>query len=591
MPQTVGNSDNNAPGSYKFYGVADSAFMNNTAITEVRDNNTMAYRIGKYAFFNCTNIEWVEVPVDTIDRCAFYNCSKLDVADIVNNNLGTGAVYIGNYAFSHCNLKNITIPSMTKNIGHGVFSYNPSLTTFYIDGTNTNFTVYKGALYNKAKTVLYSIPTYWSQNGGYGSFAETLQIVLEEAGAGCGITYLHLPYNVKRVEGYAFPHCSNLVSVHIPSSVTNFAPTVFVGCSSINTVSINLATPPSEDWLWPLPNKSSVKVYIPHEGYTTYPSNSIWSQYDIQDDYTAYGHCNCYDIIDPSDQYIKYTVTSNSTYNHNGYSGNGTLKVAALWTNGAAKTIPTSVSYGGKSYVPTEIGFQVYSSSTDLTISAAPSIIKIGFRAFADNPIKNFPFINVEEIGDGAFDNTTKLTVPITNVTKLKTVGYEAFMNSGITKFEPSTALTFIDGLAFYNCKNLTEIFLPHIDGKNPLSLGVMFFANNASNFKCWVDYRKLPDYFNLSNINTSSFYPHLKLDSEWQSFACINGIDFRNSGVQAYVVSGYNESQKKANLTVANLLKEKNGAVVHGDPNTYYRLKYASDGETSSWMVGVTTG
>ncbi len=588
LPQTVGNSSNNSPGSYKFYGVADSAFMNNTAITEVRDNNTMAYRIGKYAFYNCTNLDWAEVPVDTIDDYAFSRCSKLDVADIVNNNLGTGVAYIGKEAFSYCALKNITIPAMTRFVGNGAFANNSSMTTFYIDGTNPSFTVYKGALYNKAKTELYCIPGLWTQNGSNGSFAETLQVVRSDAGRGCYITYLHLPYNVQRLEWNAFAYCSKLKSVHIPSSVTYFAHSTFVGSLSIEEVFINLETPTTTDWLWPLKEKN-VKVYIPFEGYSTYPSSSIWSQYNLQTDPDAYGHCNCYDII--STDNLRYTVTSNSAYSHNGYTGNGTLKIVGIGTDGSAKTIPASISYGGKSYVPTEIGSMVAFTKYNLTITGAPSITKIGGLAFDSSKLTNFPFINVEEIGNGAFANTANLTVPITNVTKLKTVGYEAFMNSGITKFEPSTALTFIDGLAFYNCKNLTEIFLPHIDGKNPLSLGVMFFANNASNFKCWVDYRKLPDYFNLSNIDTSSFYPHLKLDSEWQSFACINGIDFRNSGVQAYVVSGYNESQKKANLTVANLLKEKNGAVVHGDPNTYYRLKYASDGETSSYMVGITTG
>ncbi|MBR6490593.1 MAG: leucine-rich repeat domain-containing protein, partial [Muribaculaceae bacterium] len=591
LPQSVGNYDNNSPGTYKFYGVADSAFMNNTAITEVRDNNTMAYRIGERAFCECSNLEWVEVPVDTIDSFAFYHCSKLDVADIYNNNLGTGAVYIGSCAFAYCNLKNITIPSMTRYIGDGVFGYNLSLTTFYLDGTNPSFSLYKGALYNKAKTILYSIPSKWSQDGSNGSFAETLQNVLDYAGSGCGITYLHLPYNVKRVGGYAFSSCSNLKSVHIPSSVTYFSATAFVGSFSIEDAYINQATPPTDDWLWPLPNKSNIKVYIPFEGYTTYPSNSIWSQYNLQTDPYAYGHCGCYDIIDPSDPYIRYTVTSNSTYNHNGYTGNGTLKVVSIWTGGSAKTIPTSISYAGKSYVPTEIGAMVAFGNIDLPISLAPSITKIGGLAFADSKLTNFPFINVEEIGNGAFSNTAKLTVPITNVTKLKTVGYEAFMNSGITRFEASTALTKIDNLAFYNCKNLTEIFLPHIDGKHPLSLGSTFFAYNASSFKCWVDYRKLPDYLNLGNVDTSKFYPHIKLDSEWQSFACIKGIDFSGSGLEAYVVSGYNESQKKATLSAANHLKEKNGAVVHGTTNTYHRLKYASDGETSSYMVGITSG
>ena len=67
LPQSVGNSDNNSPGGYKFYGVADSAFIGNTSITQVTNNSTMGYRIGNAAFRNCTSLQSVDVPVDTID--------------------------------------------------------------------------------------------------------------------------------------------------------------------------------------------------------------------------------------------------------------------------------------------------------------------------------------------------------------------------------------------------------------------------------------------------------------------------------------------------------------------------------------------
>ena len=86
--------------------------------------------------------------------------------------------------------------------------------------------------------------------------------------------------------------------------------------------------------------------------------------------------------------------------------------------------------------------------------------------------------------------------------------------------------------------------------------------------------------------------FPHAKLDSEWQTFACVKPIDFEGSGLTAYTVTAYNQSEKKAILSNINTLKEHHGAVVHGEADgTYYRLKYSSllNNPTSEFLQGVT--
>ena len=575
LPQSVGNSDNNSPGTYKFYGVADSAFMNNTAITQVVNNSTMGYRIGVRSFYGCTGLESADVPVDTIGDYAFYNCTNLYSVNLASSLCNVA--YLGSYAFGRCNLSDVTIPQTTKYIGYAPFYNNSLMTGITVNANNPNYCSYYNALYNKSKTMLYQLPGNWQEN----VFPETLQQVYQYAAAGCKFSSLYLPYNLKILEQYAFQNCKNLKLVHFPSSVTTVNANAFAGCDAINRVEFNTMTPPAGDLFPAVTDKSSVDLYMPYGSYDAYANSSIWSQYNRKtgDD----DHRNCWDIVSGK---LYYTVTSTSPYSYNGYSGDGTLSVVKINKDVFNTTsIPSNQPYAGKSYVPTEIGAWAGSNiKVTFVISQAPSIRFIRESAFYSSWLATFPFYNVETIGDRAFFNTLDLTVQLTGLDRLKTIGYAAFRESNITKFVASTTLTSIGNDAFLGCQNLHEIFLPHIDGKHPLTCG-NFFGQNASDFKCWVDYRRLSDFAAYGN----KVFPHLLLDSEWQSFACVKDIKFQGiSGLDAYVVSEYNQNNKKATLSKVTNLTYGNGAVVHGEVGTYYRLDYGT-GSTSSWMVVVT--
>ena len=154
LPQSVGDTDNNAPGNYKFYGVADEAFKNNTSITKITNNNTMAHKIGDNAFFNCSNLTSADVPVDTIGNNAFDQCTKLSSVTITSNLNSTS--YIGNFAFGHCAFTGtVDIPATVKYIGTAPFYFCTSLTKIYVDGNNPNYSSFWDALYDKAQTKLW----------------------------------------------------------------------------------------------------------------------------------------------------------------------------------------------------------------------------------------------------------------------------------------------------------------------------------------------------------------------------------------------------------------------------------------------------
>ena len=595
LPQSVGNSSNNSPGSYKFYGVADSAFMGNTAIKKVVNNNTMAYKIGVRAFHSCSNLTSADVPVDTIGNYAFYNCTKLSSVTITSNLNNTS--YIGSYAFGYCAFTGaFNIPATTKFIGNAPFYCCSSLQKIIVDANNTNYCSYKDALYNKAKTVLYQIPCQW-QYGKNGSdidnnitdFPETLQRILQYAATGASIKYLYLPYNVKTIDQYAFQDCKSLYTVHFPSSVTTVNSNAFKGCDAIRVVYLNKDTPPSNVYLY---YDSSfdlglVDLYVPYEKWGIYQSSTSyshwdWSRFNIK--HGTYDHTNCYDIIAGG---VRYTVTSEEEYSHNGFTGDGKLKVVGI--PAGTRTIPPTLNYGGRTYVPNLIdGYAAFNEGGSYTINQAQSISFIKEAAFADIKLTNFPFINVEIIERLAFYHTQmNFDLDLTNFQHLTDIGKSAFEGSGITKFvSPISTSVDIGREAFYDCQNLHEMFLYNA------TTGTDFIGNNASDFKCWINYRKLKNYLAGGEYSTSVIRPYLRLDSEWQSFSCYKPINFEGTGVEAYTVTAYDKNQKKATLSNVVKLEEKNGAVVHGNAGSYYRLNYATGSNltTSQYLKAVNS-
>ena len=324
-----------------------------------------------------------------------------------------------------------------------------------------------------------------------------------------------------------------------------------------------------------------IDLYVPYEKSLIYQT-SYWSSFNVKTG--TYDHINCYDIAAGG---VRYTVTSEEEYSHNGFTGDGKLKVVGI--PAGTRTIPPTLNYGGRTYVPNLIdGYAAFNEGGSYTINQAQSISFIKEAAFADIKLTNFPFINVEIIERLAFYQTQmNFDLDLTNFQHLTDIGYGAFKGSRITKFvSPISHKVDIDGYAFYDCQNLHEMFL------YDATTGSSFIGNNASDFKCWVNYRKIKNYLAGGEYSTSVIRPYLRLDSEWQSFSCYKPINFEGTGVEAYTVTAYDKNQKKATLSKVAKLEEKNGAVVHGNAGSYYRLNYATGSNltTSQYLKAVNS-
>ena len=180
-------------------------------------------KIGAYAFYNCSQLEEVEVEisegVSEIGNSAFSGCSALKMVK-----LPEGIGVIGSSAFSGCSvLEMVELPEGIKVIGER---------TFYNCGMLANI----------------SLPQSLEAIGDY-AFAYCNLADIEIPGKvgtigscafyGCkGLSSIHLPDSIETIGSSAFSGCSNLVSIDIPSKVTKIEFGTFNGCKKLTDVNL-----------------------------------------------------------------------------------------------------------------------------------------------------------------------------------------------------------------------------------------------------------------------------------------------------------------------------------------------------------------
>lgn len=112
--------------------------------------------IGENAFYYLNNVENVDIAssVYVISEDAFSYCTSLTNVDIPN-----GVKYIETGAFECCTeLTKVNIPKSTLKIENNAFYHCDNLIDIIIDNNNSNYSSYKGALYDKEKLTLLLYP-------------------------------------------------------------------------------------------------------------------------------------------------------------------------------------------------------------------------------------------------------------------------------------------------------------------------------------------------------------------------------------------------------------------------------------------------
>ena len=458
----------NAPEHFLLLAVADSAFYQNNDIITLADNRTMAVKIGEGAFAKCPNLTSADIAVDSIMMNAFRGCTNLTTVTMrrTNETGPNGVSYIDKYAFGETGITSVKIPLDCSVIKEAPFYSCTSLTYITVESGNEYFASHTGCLYTRDYTHLIQVPGAWNWPDTENGFAPSMTHINPSAAEGNASIYsLNIPYGVKSIGARAFALCSNLIAVRLPSSITSLGTYAFSGNYALQSMFVNLATPPSpSNSLMASSLANNVKLYVPYEGYSAYKSDTHWKNYDLQTG--DLDHTQVWDYKDDNDCY--WTVIDNTA--HNNYAGYSRDGNARLVRGILTMTIPNSVTIKYKNYDPVEIGrsaFEGLVAPISMSVASGSFIKRIKERAFYGASLNNFTFTRVEEIGDSAFMNTTNLSASL-SLDYIKKIGLRAFCNSKINSLTTGTALNQIEMAAFMNATSLATV---NMNASTPLTV------------------------------------------------------------------------------------------------------------------------
>lgn len=216
--------------------------------------------IGKHAFYNCKNINYITIPasVKIIENNPFSNLPNLKIINNSNHFIfKDGALYnktkstlfyyehnsktnelkipegvkiIGRHSFFNCKtITKITIPKSVEIIGYNPFTKCPSLSLI---NHSPNYVYENGALYDKEKTEL----IYYSLQNTNKTFKvpETVTKIGRSAFFDClHIEQIIMHKDILIIERSAFANCINLKSINIQKSKLEIGQWAFLNCNKL----------------------------------------------------------------------------------------------------------------------------------------------------------------------------------------------------------------------------------------------------------------------------------------------------------------------------------------------------------------------
>ncbi|MBD5375583.1 MAG: leucine-rich repeat protein [Bacteroides sp.] len=132
--------------------------------------------------------------------------------------------------------------------------------------------------------------------------------------------------------------------------------------------------------------------------------------------------------------------------------------MSSTYSGLTAISIPSSVTYNGKSYTVTEIADYAFVGCRATSVSLPSSLTNIGTYAFHRSSIQSIDLSNVTTIEGQALAGCESLTT-VTGFNNITIVPSNLFSGSAITSISMPN-ITKIEGGAFYNCTKLVSINL-----------------------------------------------------------------------------------------------------------------------------------
>lgn len=256
------------------------------------DDNGSGYEISELLIPETIVYEGITYTVKSIGDYAFCNTKSLK-----SITLSDSITKIGMRAFAQCDsLQSIYIPKNVVMVGSYAFEASHALQTIDVAAENMTYSSISDCLCNKEGTMLILAP------GGRDSIvvAEGITAIDHYAFAYCNLQYVELPLSLQTIDHYAFSYCNALQSVAIPDGVTELGANIFreslnlrsvvfgrnikkmgnysfIGCASIDTITILAPEPPIAKDL--SLNADSCLLRVFQKSYFAYAKHEYWLKF------------------------------------------------------------------------------------------------------------------------------------------------------------------------------------------------------------------------------------------------------------------------------------------------------------------------
>ena len=371
--------------------------------------------------------------------------------------IAADAETVGLGAFICCySLNSVTIGSKVTTIGNYAFQFDKAIKDVHITDINSwlnidfgssdsNPCYYGGSLFVDGKPVTdLTIP-------------DSVSSIKDHAFIGCAsLENVSIP-GTANIGTYAFADCSNLTSITIPDSVTSIRWGAFDGCSNLTSIYYtgDMTSWLEKDWhnsvmssgrtLYIGGNKMEGAITIP-AGVTTIPSDAFAYQADITSvtipgSVTSIGNYVFYSCSNLTSIYYTGDMTSwlEKDWHDNVMSSGRTLYISGNKMEGAI-TVPYGV---------TAIPSDAFAYQTDITSVTIPA--------------------GVTSIGSFAFRSCSNL-VSVTIPDSVTSIGHYAFYQcTSLTSVSIPASVTEIGSDAFSGCDSLTSAKFDETEGWSSL--------------------------------------------------------------------------------------------------------------------------
>lgn len=413
--------------------------------------------IGNYAFNNSRKLAKADIPatVTSIGSYAFNNCNALKTAVIPD-----GVTKIEQYTFASCSsMTSVALPTALQSIGSYAFSDCQKLAdAIVIPATCTSVGTYAfqncyaipSITFNEGLTTIGSYAFQNCQKVETVTLPASLTSLGSNAFSGCkSLQSFIFPANIKQVPSSVLSSCTALEEVTLAEGTTQIGSSAFYGCSKLVTVN-NLVQAT-------LTEIGSSAFY--NTGLTAVDLSGCTALTKVN--YQAFYNCKALvtavlpNTVTTLGSSIFYYCTALQSVN----------------VPSAVSTVPDSYCYGCTSLTSVamhdgirKIGSSAFSGCQALeTIDLNDEITR--FESSAFNNCKKLQLTQLpsklEYIGSNALANTESLTGPLTLPTGLKTLGSQAFANSGLTGVVIPIGITSFSTYVFQGCKSLASVTLP----------------------------------------------------------------------------------------------------------------------------------